>query len=207
MRKILFILLVTLSVSVNAQKSEFGIQAGINYNFSGNLTEISEIGEAADDLIHGAESKTGFHAGVYYKLNYSDLFLKGELLYTQFENSFDMTPVYTMTTKKIDVPIVVGMKVFGPVYIFAGPDFQYILDEDFSLSNTEVTYDDFTVGLHLGVGLEFKRISFDLRWDKGLSGSESELVNSNFINENATLDNRPNQLVFSINYALTGDKD
>jgi hypothetical protein len=41
-----------------------------------------------------------------------------------------------MTTKKIDVPIVVGMKVFGPVYIFAGPDFQYIMDEDFSLDLT-----------------------------------------------------------------------
>lgn len=204
MRKLLFILLATLAVSVNAQKSEFGIQAGLNYNFSGDLTEI---GVAADDLIHGADSKTGFHGGIWYKLNYADMFLKGELLYTQFENSFSNTPEYTLTTKKIDIPIVLGMKVFGPIYVFAGPDFQYILDEDFSLSNTHVTYDDFTMGLHIGVGVEFKRISFDVRWDKGLSGSDSSFVNSDFIANNATLDNRPNQLVFSLNYSLTGDKE
>lgn len=207
MRKLLFILVLSISASVNAQNSEFGVQAGLNYNFSGDLTELAEIGDAADDLIHGAESKTGFHGGIWYKLNYSDIFLKGELLYTQFENTFDATPAYTLTTKKIDIPIVVGMKVFGPVYVFAGPDFQYILDEDFSLSNTEVTYDDFTMGLHIGVGLEFKRISFDLRWDKGLSGDESVISSSSLIADNFTLDNRPNQLVFSLNYSLTGDKD
>jgi hypothetical protein len=198
MRKLLLILAIITTTFSFAQNSQFGIKAGINYNFSGDLTDLGEITDAADDVIHGADSKTGYHAGIWYKLNYSDLFLKGELLYTQFENTYGGTPSYTMTTKKIDVPVLVGMKVFGPVYIFGGPDFQYIMDEDFSLSTTEVTTDDFTLGLHVGVGLEFKRISFDLRWDKALSSNNLE-----FVNENFTLDNRPNQLMFSLNYSFS----
>ncbi len=198
MKKLLLILVISTTSFSYAQGSQFGIKAGVNYNFSGDLTNLNELNDAADDVIHGAESKTGFHAGVWYKLNYSDLFLKGELLYTQFENTYTGTPNYSMVTKKIDVPVLVGMKVFGPVYVFGGPDFQYIMDEDFSLRTAEITANDFTLGLHLGFGLEFKRLSLDLRWDKALSNNSLE-----FVNENFTLDNRPNQLMFGINYSFS----
>ncbi len=198
MKKLLFILTLIANTTLLAQGSQFGIKAGVNYNFSGDLTDLGELNSTADDVIHGADSKTGFHAGVWYKLNYSDLFLKGELLYTQFENTYSGTPNYSMITKKIDVPVLVGMKVFGPVYVFGGPDFQYIMDEDFSLSTTQVTADDYTLGLHLGIGMEFKQLSFDVRWDKALTDTNLE-----FVNENFTLDNRPNQLMFSINYSFS----
>ena len=198
MKKLLFIFALTITTFSFAQSSQFGIKAGVNYNFSGDLHDLGEIADATDDVVHGADSRTGFHAGVWYKLNYSDLFLKGELLYTQFENTYGGTPGYSMLTKKIDVPVLVGMKVFGPVYIFGGPDFQYIMDEDFSLQTAEITTDDFTLGLHLGVGVEFKRISLDLRWDKALTNNNLE-----FVNENFTLDNRPNQLMFGIQYSFS----
>jgi len=204
MRKlILTMVLATSMITLSAQNLQYGIQGGLNYNFSGDLNELQTLG---DDIVHGAEKSVGYHGGLWLKMNYTDIFLKGEVLYTQYKTEFDGTPAYTMTTKKIDVPIVVGMKVFGPVYIFAGPDFQYIMDEDFSLSDTDVTYDDFTLGLHLGAGVEFGKVSFDVRWDKGLSGSDSEIVNSESVTENFTLDNRPNQIVFSLNVDLSKKK-
>jgi hypothetical protein len=204
MKKLLFIIVLATSFLLQAQDSQFGIKAGLNYNFSGDLTDLNELENTTDDVVHGADSKAGFHGGLWYQLNYSDLFIKGELLYTQYENTFSG---YALTTKSIDVPVVVGMKILGPLYIFAGPDFQYILAEDFSLANSEVTSDDFTMGLHLGIGVEFKRLSFDARWEKGLTGDDLDIINSDSVTDRFTLDNRPNQLLFSIQYSLTKSKE
>jgi len=186
------------------QNTQFGLQGGLNYNFSGDLTDLNTIGNAGDDIIHGVNKSVGYHGGLWGKVNFTDLFLKGELLYTQYKTDFGGTPAYSLTTEKLDIPLVLGAKVLGPVYIFAGPDFQYILQEDFSLQNSDIRYDDFTMGLHVGAGVDFGVVSLDVRWDKGLSGSESQIVNSEFVNENFTLDNRQNQIVVSLNISLSG---
>ncbi len=204
MRNLLFILLTIGLVGTSfSQKLEFGIQTGVNYNYSGDLKELNVLETDVDDIYHSATSVIGYHGGIWVRLNFSDIFLKSELLYTQYENDFSGITNYSLITKKIDIPIVLGMRILGPLYVFGGPDFQYILAEDFSVSNTEVTYDDFTTGLHLGFGLEFDRIALDLRWDKGLSNSDSLIIHSDLVNENFTLDNRPNQLVLSLHYTLT----
>ncbi|MCC7521136.1 MAG: PorT family protein [Flavobacteriaceae bacterium] len=200
-KAILTLAIISSSLMAMAQNTQYGLQGGLNYNFSGDLNELQTVG---DNIIHGAQSSIGYHGGLWLKMNYTDIFLKGEVLYTQYKTEFENDEA--MTTKKIDVPIVVGMKILGPVYVFAGPDFQYVLAEDFSLDNTDVEFDDFTLGLHLGAGVEFGKVSFDVRWDKGLSGSDSEIVNSEFVAENFTLDNRPNQIVFSLNIDLSKKK-
>jgi len=207
MKHLFFILLsICIAGSGSAQKLEFGLQAGVNYNFSGDLKELNVLDTSVDDIYHGAKSVTGYHGGVWARLNFSDIFLKSELLYTKYENDFSGPFNYNLTTKKIDMPIVLGMRILGPLYVFAGPDFQYILAADFSVANTDVTYDDFTTGLHLGFGLEFDRFALDLRWEKGLAESDASIINSDIINENFTLDNRPNQLVLSLHYTLTKPK-
>lgn len=200
MRKTILTVVLSLSVLfVMAQDLKFGIQGGLNYNFSGDLKDLNELGTAADDILHGAENNVGYHGGVWLKADFQDVFLKGELLYTQYKTDFDGN--YNIKTQKLDIPVVLGAKILGPVYVFAGPDFQYILDENFSVDNSDVKFDDFTLGLHLGAGLDFGKVSFDVRWDKGLSGSDSEIVTD--LSNHFTLDNRPNQLLFSLNLSLT----
>jgi len=206
MKNLFLLLLLCFIGNLSAQKLEFGLQAGVNYNFSGDLIELNVLDTSVDDLYHNAKSVTGYHGGVWARLNFSDIFIKSELLYTKYENEFTGVNNYSLITKKIDIPIVLGMRILGPLYVFAGPDFQYILAEDFSVTNTDVTYDDFTTGLHLGVGVEFDRVALDIRWEKGLAESEVSIINSEFVNENFTLDNRPNQLVLSLHYTLTNPK-
>lgn len=207
MKNLFLLLAFALVNNIYAQNLQFGIQGGVNYNFSGDLKELNVLETSVDDIYHSAKSVTGYHGGFWAKLNLSEFFIKSELLYTKFENEFTGISTYTLTTKKVDIPVVFGMKILGPLYVFAGPDFQYILAEDFSVANTEVTYDDFTTGLHLGVGVEFDRLALDLRWEKGLAESDASIINSDIVNENFTLDNRPNQLVLSLHYTLTKPKD
>ncbi len=191
MKKILFIIAIASTFALHAQ---FGIEAGVNYNFSGDLSEITE---STSDILHGAKSKTGFHGGIWYKYSLIGFFIKGELLYTQYENTYGND--YSMLTKKIDLPVVLGMDILGPLYIFAGPDFQYILNNEFSYDDDdeEVDYNGITMGLHLGVGVQVKRLSLDIRWEKALSSNTFEFVDDNF-----TLDARPNQFIFTLGYAF-----
>ncbi len=202
MKYFFFTLFIILSVFMQAQSTQFGLKGGVNYNFSGDLTQTTETENITHDVLAGAENQNGFHAGIFYKLKYSGLFIKTELLYSEFENSFDTPIITTLTTKKIDIPIVAGIKIFGPIYIYGGPDFQYIMDEDFSENYSDITYEDFTTGLHVGLGIEYKRISAEVRWDRGLSANDIEILGDTS-GYNYTLDNRPNQILFSLQLALT----
>jgi len=202
MKNLLILVLIIFSFSSYTQTTQFGIKGGVNYNYSGNLTQTNEANDITHDVLKGAENRNGFHAGIFYKLKYSGMFLKTELLYSEFENSFNTPIISTLETKKIDIPILAGIKIFGPIYLYGGPDFQYIMNESFSQSNSSISYDDFTTGLHVGLGAEFKRISIEVRWDRGLSANDVEILGDTS-GYNYTLDNRPNQLLFSLQYALT----
>ena len=99
--------------------------------------------------------------------------------------------------KKIDVPLLFGVKIIGPVSVFAGPSLQYILDsefEDFTIKDIE---DDFTVGLNFGIGLNFNGFGVDLRYERGLSKNEAK-----FGNIPSRIDTRPDQLILGLSFVL-----
>ena len=56
---------------------DFGVKAGLNYN-SESIQSVSE------DVFTGAESKTGYHAGIWlrFKLPIIGFYLRPELIYT-----------------------------------------------------------------------------------------------------------------------------
>lgn len=200
MKKAIFLAVGFLfSNMIFAQKFEFGLNGGLNYNFSGDLHELQTLG---DDIIHGSEESLGFHGGLYFQGNFDEIFVKLETNYTEYKTTFEGNNNYELQGRRVDAPLLIGAKVLGPVYVFAGPDFQYIISEDFSLENTEVDFDEFTMGLHVGAGIDLGRLSVDVRWEKGLSNSDSQITNSEFVSQNFTLDNRPNQLLVGLNLRL-----
>lgn len=197
--------LLILTTTTFSQDFNFGIKGGTNYNFSGDLKELNVLSIDTDDVLHKAKSIQGYHGGLWVKLG-DDFFVKAELVYTHFKNEFSDPTLYTIRTNKIDIPVVVGIKILGPLYVFAGPDFQYIVNQDFTengITESQETFENFTTGLHLGVGVAFGRFSLDLRWDKGLTQNSIDIVNEKVANYNFTVDNRPNQLLLSLSIALT----
>jgi hypothetical protein len=191
MRLFVIILVIFSAINLNAQDVKLGIKGGMNYNFSGDLHDIV-LSES-----YTAENKVGYHGGLILQFDFQDLFLRTEGVYTQYETDYGL---YTVSSEKVDVPILLGTKFIGPIYLFAGPDFQYIMEEDFSMQNTDVAYDDFTIGLNVGIGLDLGKLDLELKWDKALSGDESHILESQEI---FSYDTRPNQLVFSLTYCLT----
>ncbi|MFD2917538.1 porin family protein [Psychroserpens luteus] len=187
-------LLTLICFSAQAQKgSSFGIKGGLNYNANGDYFE--SIGENAQN----PDRNVGYHLGVFGKIG-NQLYFRPELMYTSTKSDYDSDE---FTMKKIDAPLLVGIKVIGPVSVFAGPSLQYILDTEFDGINIDNVEDDFSVGLNFGVGLNFNKIGIDLRYERGFSNNEATFIGNN-LGEGVVsrIDTRPDQLILSLSIAL-----
>jgi len=189
--------LVGLSFTSNAQ-IDFGLKGGLNYNSN----SIKEVGT---DIIDGAKSKTGYHAGIWlrFKIPAIGFYLRPELVYTSLANEVfykDAGKNTAYNFRKIDIPVLLGKKIFGIGNVYIGPSFQYILGSDFSISDiTNVESDGFTLGMQFGGGIEFGKLGVDVRWERAFTGVESALV-SNLGVEN--FDIRVNQIIVGLYYKL-----
>ena len=186
-------LVVLFSFSSFAQNgSSFGIKAGLNYGGNGDYFQ------SINDNFDNPEQNVGYHIGVFGKLG-DKLYFRPELLYTKVKSdynngSFDM--------KKIDAPLLVGLKVLGPISVFAGPSLQYILDSDFDNLDIDEIENDFSIGFNFGIAVNFNKIGIDLRYERGFSDNEATFIdNNNFISADR-LDTRPEQLILSLSIAL-----
>lgn len=181
----------------NAQL-DFGVKGGINYN-------SNSIEKTSNDVFGGANSKTGFHAGIWLraKIPFLGLYIRPELVYTNLENEvFYETSgeVITHTFQKIDVPVLLGKKIFGIGNVFIGPSFQYILDSDFGIDDiSNVDSSGFTMGLQFGGGVEFGKLGIDVRWERAFSGVESSFVGN--LGE-VNYDTRINQIIIGLSIRL-----
>lgn len=193
LKKVAFLILLASTCTFTfAQKgTSYGIKGGLNYNANGDYLEsISSNAEHPDRNI-------GYHIGVFGKLG-DKLYFRPELMYTATKSEYDSGD---FNMKKIDAPMLVGLKVLGPVSIFAGPSFQYILDSEFdniSINNIE---NDFSVGLNFGAAVNFNKFSIDLRYERGFNDNEAEFLSNNDIGS-SRLDTRPDQLILSLSVAL-----
>lgn len=197
-KTLLLVALVGMTTAALGQKGPgFGIKAGLNYNANGDYIE------AAQAAAENPDRNVGYHIGIYGKLG-NQIYLRPEIFYTKTKsdysgNDFDMS--------KIDIPVLVGAKVLGPLHVFGGPAFQYILNTEFDGISIDSVENDFTVGLHLGVGVNLGGIGIDLRYERGFSENEARFINSNITSvEESRLDTRPDQLILSVSINLNKKK-
>lgn len=202
MKKVFLMMSLAFAFSqTSSAQLDFGVKAGLNYN-SESIQSVSE------DVFTGAESKTGYHAGVWlrFKLPIIGFYLRPEIVYTNLENELlykirETAPSQTTSYnfQKIDIPVLIGKKFFGIGNVFAGPSFQYILNSDFSLNDiSEVDTDGFSVGLQFGAGIELGNLGIDVRWERGLNTIESTFLNA--LSERVTFDTRVNQIIIGLSY-------
>ena len=99
--------------------------------------------------------------------------------------------------------MLVGLRILGPINVFAGPSFQYILDSDFGNININDIENDFSVGLNFGIGLEINKIGVDLRYERGFNKNEATFIDNNLGGTvSSRIDTRPDQLILSLSVKL-----
>ena len=192
-RLVLFTVILTSTLTFAQSNTDFGIKGGLNYNANGDYFEsISETYQNPDRNI-------GFHLGFFGKFG-QDFFFKPELVYTQTKSDYESE---SFNMKKLDAPLLLGIKVLGPLNVFAGPSLQYILDSEFGDISVEEVENDFSVGLNFGIGAQFDKFGLDLRYERGFSENEATFIGNNFgdgvVNR---LDTRPDQLILCLSVSL-----
>lgn len=200
------IALLAMVQFTNAQSS-YGIKAGLSYNSNGKLTEI--ISDTQTNLIDNkGAGKSGFNVGFYGKLDLGAIYLRPELVYTKTTSEYELnSQMQDYKLSKLDLPVLVGFKAFGPLNVFAGPAFQYVLDNDLKGLKFENIKNDFSVGLNIGASIEFGKIGFDVRYERGFSSNEANFIDSNIVDTTSyALDSRPEQIIFSLSYRLSDKK-
>ncbi|MBQ0767917.1 MAG: PorT family protein [Bizionia sp.] len=194
MKKIILTALFLVAItSVFAQKqSGFGLKGGINYNANGDYYD------SATQSSESPESTIGYHIGVFGKTG-GRLYIRPELMYTKTETEYSSG---NFKLQKLDAPILIGLNIIGPLHVFAGPSLQYIIDSEFENATIGDFKDDFTVGLNLGVGLNFNKVGIDLRYERGFNDKEVSLINDNSSVNINRLDARAHQLILSLSILL-----
>jgi hypothetical protein len=171
--------------------SGFGIKGGLNYSANGDYFE------SISDNAKSPDRNVGYHFGLFGKIG-TKLYLRPEVVYSSTTSDYDDD---SFKMQKIDAPILVGLKVIGPISVFAGPSFQYILDSEFEGVSINDIEDEFSVGLNFGIGLNFKKVGVDIRYERGFSNNEASFLNNNNI-DTSRLDTRPDQLILSLSFIL-----
>ncbi len=189
---LLILAFVFMLPSVFAQTgTSYGIKGGLNYNANGDYFE--SVGAFAEN----PDRNIGFHLGVFGKFGNS-LYFRPELMYTKTRSDYNSGE---FDFKKIDAPLLVGIKVLGPVSVFAGPALQYIIEGDFDGVTIDSVENELSVGLNFGIGLNLEKFGIDLRYERGFSDNEAQFLSNNNIGT-SRLDTRPDQLILSLSVAL-----
>ena len=195
MKNFLIAALLLIGCSTYAQTS-FGIKGGLNYGATGDYTSISDGFEDATTI--EGKSKTGYHLGGFAKFGLLGFFIQPEILYTRLNTDYNE---FDYKLQKIDAPVLLGVKLLGPLNIKAGPSFQYILsneleDADFKIAEAE---SNITLGYQLGAGLNLGRLGLDVRYEGAF---KENTAFSDTASENFSIDNRPSQWIFSVAYSF-----
>ncbi|WP_373495477.1 porin family protein [Aquiflexum sp.] len=182
------------------------LSKGIKAGLSASTIEINEIRDGS--VFKGGESVTGYHAGVFARHNMGMFFIQPEIIFTSSGGKINVTPPQNSTTmpnpydleityNKIDVPILVGIKIANLIRFQAGPTGSYLLSSEQKNSATGAitdvlaNYNQFSVAYQAGVGLDLDKFTLDLRFEDNLSDFGDKVGNFN-------TDQRNKQFLLSI---------
>ena len=200
MNKKYFALLLFLITITSHSQIDFGFKGGVNFNSPKRAKFMGDFNHT-----YNAENRIGFHLGVFAEAEIPKLgiFFRPELIYTHIKSEYRnlISDDYEgLTINKIDIPVLLGTKVVGPLRLLFGPSFQFMVDSSFSLDEfQEINKDVFALNMQLGIGLKFESFDVDVRWERGLSNSESN-YDTDLANGLVNFDTSSNQFILGLSY-------
>ena len=210
-----FILFYFVSSSVLAQ-GNLGINFGLNDD---NFGSIKNIDNKIDNYNIDIKNSTGFQIGVFTEIDLITFYIRPELnlIFSKSKNASAYSiqsngssilnqsiniAEHSFKSTDIQVPIIFGYKVFGPISLFAGPTFKYSLSSSSNFDLEDIN-DKYTLSILLGARVKIRSISMGLRYERGLNSNEVLIINANGVDLNeANVDLTTNKLSLNISYDI-----
>lgn len=203
----LMFLLLLFSTTVIGQGS-LGVSFGLNDDNFGSITDLQN---KIENYNLDIKNSTGFHFGVFSEIDLITFFIRPELnlIFSKSKNasaiqSNNLIQIADHSYKSTDIqmPIIFGYKVLGPVSVFGGPSFKYSLSNSSNFDLDEIK-DKYSVGLLLGTRFKIKSISLGFRYERGLNQKEIKIINANGIELNdSNVDLTTNKISLNISYDI-----
>ena len=206
---ILFLLLNTTLYS----QGNLGINFGLNDDSFGSIENISGTIDSYDlDL----DKATGFQFGVYTEIDLITFYVRPELNFIFSKanqgsalltgNATEDILKHNLKSSEIQVPIIFGYNILGPLSIFGGPSFKYNLKTSSDIFNLEDIKDKYILSLLLGTRIKMRSLGIDLRYERGLNNGELKIINDNGLNiPNGNIDSTTNRFSILLSYDLPYD--
>ena len=202
MKKLVLILLISLgSLSAYAQKNGLGLKGGLS---------STQVDFEGDQLVP-SDAQLGYHLGVFARFGGIGFFVQPEVLFTQTRGQFKVElpslpslassrvlTIYDAKFNRLDVPVMAGFRILKIIRVMAGPIASFNIDSSLKDAGKTVEGTDFkkaTLGYQTGVGVDLGNLSFEGKYEGGLS-KFTENVGT------YTADNRINQWVLSVGLKL-----
>jgi hypothetical protein len=162
MRKLLFVLVVSLVANSSFGQVRLGLKAGVN------------AATVADN--EWTKTRFGINAGPIAQINIGKMFfVQSELLYSlkgfkyEYEDS-TWSDHATISLHYINLPVLLGFKPGKNFSIKLGPEIGRLLSARNETAKIDISniYYDFDFGADLGLSYSFKNLAFDLRYNYGI---------------------------------------
>ena len=208
MKKLIFILAASffLLQTADAQLFKWGFKGGLGFS-SIKISDVSGIQDGSDvySLATG-ESVMGYHLGVQTQIKIAMIYIQPELYWNAGGGSLEQvvdggaTELLNVKFNRIDIPVLVGVKL-GPVRLNVGPMASLVLGEKNDLQilqpDASLYKESFTWAWQGGIGVDFWKLSVDLRYEGPLSDL-SRIIPDDL--SEYTLDPRPQQYLLSVGF-------
>jgi hypothetical protein len=185
--------------------AQVGMRGGIVGGVSTGPVQLENLDKRFTDVING-NNITGFEAGVFLKPYIGSFYIKPEALYqfsggnvnyyTESTGSGQQTTYFSM--HKVEVPILIGYKILGPLYIEAGPSYNYIFGLTNSYNENTIAINQSALGYRVGVGAELGPLLLSLN----MAGATYLSTDNN----KATF-KEPYKVIFGLGFFLGGNND
>ena len=180
-----FVLLIAFCSFSVAQEYAIGIKGGLNYYNIGDLNSRGgSIQAGKADETFTPNNEIGTQLGIFFNVAFEKLFIRTEINSVSNKNNYDF-PIKTSQWRasKIDVPILVGYKVFDQISIYAGLSFSFFSQMTIEGANntagpSTIDFSKNTTSINFGILLGFKRYEIDLRYEYGLKETDGEFGNN-----------------------------
>ncbi|WP_345005209.1 outer membrane beta-barrel protein [Snuella lapsa] len=180
-KHLLLALYLLICLYANAQEYAFGIKGGFNYYNIGDINSRGgsiQIGKPDETFSPNKELGTQF--GAFLNIAFNNLFFRPELNFATHKNNYNF-PIKTSkwNASKINVPLLIGYKVFDPISIYTGPSINFFKDMTIEGANniagrSPIIYEKTVTNIHFGIQAEFKYVGVDLRYELGIKETQGE---------------------------------
>lgn len=193
LRPIFFLLFFCTQVSFS--QLEYGLKGGLNFGSSGDIVVVTDQLKKEGDLT----SKTGYHFGVYSEVYFLMFYLRPEFQYTKLSSQFEDNLI---DNERIELPLSLGYSILGPISLFLGPIAYFNLSQEAYEFKLEKIQNTTSLGLHIGARLKLGALGVDVRYEKGLSTTETKLLSQSGIPVSGQIDSQKDQFTLGVSFKI-----